>query len=103
MAPQEHVSVSNEIMEPLGFDSELVLTTAKPLPAPIPSGAVSALVQAETAGVRWRDDGGTPVAGAGGGMLIAVNQVVLFTGNLDDLLFIQEAAGATINVSYSKY
>jgi len=62
-----------------------------------PPGATYALVSPTGQGVRWRDDGVAPTAAIG--MPIAVGQVVTLA-NLTTLRFIEQIAGAALNVSY---
>jgi len=63
---------------------------------PSPSGT-TAVFQPETNSVRWRPDGGTPAAGVG--FLLIAGNTYVFNGDLSKLSFIQEAAGATLNIS----
>ena len=64
----------------------------------VPSGATIAVVQAEGADVRWRDDGTAPTATVG--MLLPAGAELRYTGALAALRLIQASAGATVNVSY---
>lgn len=59
-----------------------------------------AVITPETQGVRWRDDGGTPTATVG--MPLNVGAVLVYDGNLKAIRFFQQAATATLNVSYYK-
>jgi hypothetical protein len=53
--------------------------------------------QSETNDVRWRPDGKDPATEVG--FLLTVGTVFCFTGDLSKLRFIQEAAGATLNIA----
>lgn len=64
----------------------------------VPTGALIALIQPETADVRWRDDGTAPTASVG--MYLGQGATLPFTGNLNTIQFLQVASGATLNVSY---
>lgn len=81
----------------LGFESLGALNTAKALAA-IPAGATVAVVSPSAQAVRWRDDGTNPTASVG--MPIAVGASQSFSGNLAALKFIEQAASATLNVTY---
>jgi hypothetical protein len=64
----------------------------------VPAGATLALIVPETQNVRWRDDGTAPTASIG--MPIFVGASLSYDGNLKNIQFIQQAASATLNVSY---
>ena len=64
----------------------------------VPGGATMALIVAETQAVRWRDDGTAPTASIG--MPLAVGTSLSYDGDLKAIRFIQQAASATLNVSY---
>ena len=57
-----------------------------------------ALIVAETQGVRWRDDGSAPTAFVG--MPLAAGIPLQYDGDLSKIRFIQQAAGAKLNISY---
>jgi len=57
-----------------------------------------AIITAETSGVRWRDDGVAPTSTVG--MPLASGVTLQYDGDLTKIRFIQQAAGAIINVSY---
>jgi len=63
-----------------------------------PQGATMALIVAETQGVRWRDDGTNPTASEG--MPIAAGAYLNYDGDLNRIKFIEQTAGAKLNVSY---
>lgn len=64
----------------------------------VPTGATMALIVADTQGVRWRDDGIAPTASVG--MPLAVGVSLSYDGDLKAIRFIQQAASATLNISY---
>ena len=64
----------------------------------VPSGATLALIVPETQNVRWRDDGTAPTSSVG--MPIFVGASLSYDGDLNRIRFIQQAASATLNVSY---
>ena len=57
-----------------------------------------ALIIAETQGVRWRDDGTAPTASVG--MPLAVGVPLQYDGDLKGIQFIEQTAGAKVNISY---
>ena len=64
----------------------------------VPGGATMALIVSEAQAVRWRDDGTAPTASVG--MPLAVGTSLSYDGDLKAIRFIQQAASATLNVSY---
>lgn len=80
----------------LGYQQITSLSSSAALT--VPSGATIAVVQAEGADVRWRDDGTAPTATVG--MLLPAGAELRYTGALAALRLIQASAGATVNVSY---
>jgi hypothetical protein len=81
---------------PVGFQQITNLTAAVGLT--VPEGALIALIQAETQSVRWRDDGTDPTAGVGN--VITADSILLYTGKLSAIKFIQATATAKLNVSF---
>jgi hypothetical protein len=81
---------------PLGYQQILDLAAATALT--IPEGATRALIQASMQTVRWRDDGTNPTASVG--MKLLANAEIWYVGSLSAIRFIEEAAGAKLNVSY---
>jgi hypothetical protein len=59
---------------------------------------VFALIVAEGQSVRWRDDGSDPTAAIG--MPLAVGVPLQYDGDLTNIRFIEQDAGAKLNVSY---
>lgn len=57
-----------------------------------------AVIICETQAVRWRDDGVAPTATVG--MPLATGTVLQYDGNLTQIRFIEQTAGAKINVAY---
>ena len=57
-----------------------------------------AVIIAETAGVRWLDDEST--LSSTRGMPLAVGVTFIYDGDLTKIQFIQQSAGAILNVSY---
>lgn len=80
----------------LGYQQITSLSTSTALT--VPGGAGLAVIQAEGADVRWRDDGTAPTATVG--MLLPAGAELRYTGALAALRLIQVSAGATVNVSY---
>jgi len=82
--------------------TDLTASTALTVPIKSPEGLnakpVLALIVAEGAPVRWRDDGITPSATVG--MPIAVGVPFQYDGDLTKIRFIQQSASAILNISY---
>jgi hypothetical protein len=57
-----------------------------------------ALIVAEGAAVRWRDDDVDPTASIG--MPLAIGVTLQYDGDLGKIKFIEQAASAKINISY---
>lgn len=57
-----------------------------------------AIIVAETAAVRWRDDGVAPTATVG--MPLAVGTTLQYDGDITAIQFIEQTAGAKLNISY---
>lgn len=57
-----------------------------------------ALIVAEGAAVRWRDDDTDPTASIG--MPLAIGVTLQYDGDLGKIKFIEQAASAKINISY---
>jgi hypothetical protein len=87
-----------------GYQQITSLTAAAGLTVPTvtPEGLngkpVFALIIAEGAAVRWRDDGVAPTATVG--MPLAVGVPLQYDGDLNKIRFIQQAATGIINISY---
>jgi hypothetical protein len=64
----------------------------------IPPGATMAYLDAETANVRYRDDGGAPTASVGS-LIATGNPGIFYTGTLSALRFIAASVNAVLNVS----
>ena len=59
---------------------------------------VFALIVAEGAPVRWRDDDTAPTASVG--MPLAVGVPLQYDGDLNKIKFIEQSASAKLNISY---
>jgi hypothetical protein len=59
-----------------------------------------AMIIAEGAPARWRDDGVAPTATVG--MPLPIGAVLLYDGDLKQIRFIQQSGTAALNVSYYK-
>lgn len=94
-----NANVAASIVTPqlsLGYQQITDLTNAVGLD--VPHGCCFALIQAEGANVRWRDDGEDPAATVG--MRLLSGEERRYDGNLSSIKFIQEGSGAKINISY---
>jgi hypothetical protein len=65
-----------------------------------PEDATSALVQAESQGIRYRDDGTDPTAAVGA--TLAAGDSVILTGDLSSYKVIEQAATAKVNVTFMR-
>lgn len=81
----------------LGYQQITTLTGATALT--VPDGTSIALIVATTQAVRWRDDGVDPSATVG--MPLSVDKDLVYgAGQLSRLRFIEQTAGAVLNISY---
>ena len=82
------------------FSLTTVPTTGNALPTGTQqAGAALALLQAEGANIRWRDDGTVPTATIGTILYVGADPYP-YSGDLNRIQFIQVAAGAILNVTY---
>lgn len=91
-------------MVPLGYCqiAAAALASSTPLSAcdgGVPAGATMALLQAETANVRWRDDGVAPTTSVGM-VLVSGQPPVLYQGTLSKLRFIAATGSPALNVAF---
>jgi len=64
----------------------------------VPTGATRALIVAEGANVRWRDDGTNPTSSVG--MLLLASNLLSYDGDLNRIKFIEVTSSAKLNISY---
>ena len=83
--------------EPIGFEQITSLGSAVGF-SNCPARTRLAFIQAEGQDVRWRDDGTNPTASVG--VLITVDSILSYTGNMSKIKFIEATAGAVLNISY---
>jgi len=87
-----------------GYQQITTLTSATGLTVPTvtPEGLngkpVFALIVAEGAPVRWRDDSTAPTATVG--MPLAIGVPLQYDGDLSKIKFIEQSASAKLNISY---
>lgn len=81
---------------PKGWGTVVNPTTATIIPAV--TGSKVAIIQAETGGIRYRDDGTPPTSTVG--MLIPANTSVAYQGDLTTIKVIQASGAATVNILY---
>lgn len=87
-----------------GYQQITSLSSASGLTVPprTPNGLnekpVFALIVAEGAPVRWRDDDTAPTASVG--MPLAVGVPLQYDGDLNKIRFIEQSASAKLNISY---
>jgi len=81
----------------LGYQQITVLTAAVGLT--VPTGTRMIRIIPESQAVRWRDDGTNPTATVG--QPLAVGAELIYTANAAGVLkFIEQTAGAKLNVTY---
>lgn len=83
-------------LHPTGYQQIVGLVAATALT--IPNGSKVALIMPTGQQVRWRDDGTDPTTSVG--MPLAIGDAYYYVGELGKIKFIQEAATATLNISY---
>jgi hypothetical protein len=83
----------------IGYQQITSLASATSLTVPTTGGPVVwALICAETAGVRWRDDGPAPTATVG--QPLAAGQCFQYAGPLTAIQFIAQTGSPVLDVSY---
>lgn len=88
----------------LGYQQITSLSASAALTVPVVDAnglsvkPVIAIITPEVAGIRWRDDGTDPTATVG--MPLASGVTLQYDGDLTKIRFIQQTAGAIINISY---
>jgi hypothetical protein len=83
---------------PLGYQHVAVSTVSASGLTP-PAGVRFALIQADGANIRWRDDGVAPTAAIGNRLLNA-GTAQEYSGALSAVQLIAEGAGAFLNIAY---
>jgi hypothetical protein len=83
----------------IGYQQITSLASATSLTIPTTGGPVVwALICAEAAGVRWRDDGPAPTATVG--QPLAAGQCFQYAGPLPNIQFIAQTGSPVLDVSY---
>jgi len=90
------VPVIQGTLTALGYQQITSLSSAAALT--VPTGARLALIQVESADVRWRDDGTNPTASVG--MVLDAGTLLLYDSALSAIRFIETVASAKLNISY---
>lgn len=96
-------TVPGQPIVPLGFcqvsaealASAVSLSTA----CTIPAGATMAWLQAETANVRYRDDGAAPTASIGN-LVLSGNPGIFYNGSIKALQFIGASGSPVLDVAF---
>lgn len=84
------------VLIPLGYQQLTSLSSVAGLT--VPANTKSALIQAESQYIRWRDDGTNPTTSVG--MVLAAGESLFFTGSLSAFRAIEITASAKLNISY---
>jgi hypothetical protein len=90
------VEISPYSYTPQGYQQITSLSAATYLTPP--TGATVAFISVGGAGVRYRDDGTAPTATVG--VPVASGSQLQYSGPLSIVQFIQQAAGAILDISY---
>ena len=86
-------------MVPLGYQQ--ISSPAAATSLTVPSGATIAVITVETQAVRYRDDGVAPTAAIGVPLAVTGSEsAFVYTGSLSAIQFIQQTAGAVIDIAY---
>ena len=85
----------------LGYQQIGAATLANATPLTVPAGANFAIIEAETAAVRWRDDSTAPTASVGMS-LSNTGSPLEYSGPLAKIQFIAQTGSPILNVSYYK-
>lgn len=91
-----------DLTKPLGYQQ--ITSLVAPVSLTVPGSATGtmpariAVIQCEAQPVRWRDDGVVPNSTTG--MRLLVGDELRYDGDLKNIRFIEETAGAILNISY---
>lgn len=80
----------------LGYQQITTVTTSTALT--VPADALFAVIIVEAQAIRYRDDGIPPTATVG--MPLSVGSTLHYDGDLKKIRFIEQTAGAILNISY---
>jgi hypothetical protein len=86
---------------PVGYQQITSLSAAAALT--VPAGATFAIIDTESQGVRWRDDGTDPTSTVGKPLPATDGVDLFYDGDLSRIKFIEQAASAKLNVAYYRY
>jgi hypothetical protein len=86
----------DSVASPIGFKQITNLATAVGV-GTVPPGTQVALINAEEADIRWRDDGTDPTSTVG--MLLPAGQTLTYIGPIEKIRFIQVDSGAILNIT----
>lgn len=100
LVPSEAGADSGVRRAPCGYQQIATLTTSTTLTIPPACGGnpTLAVITPEAQAVRYRDDGTDPTAAIG--MPMAVGVTLEYQGSISKIEFIEQTAGAKLNVSY---
>lgn len=89
--------IAGATLTPLGYGQDTTISSASALPT-VPAATTVALIQAEGADIRWRDDATNPTASVG--MLLAEGTAFWYRGTFSAFKAIQVSSGGVLNVAY---
>jgi hypothetical protein len=93
-----NVNVLPGKLNPRGYEQIAGAATAQSLTMPTGKKPRMALIQALTQNVRWRDDGTAPTTTVG--YQLAAGSELAYSGDLEQIQFIEEAASTELNICY---
>lgn len=85
-------------LESNGFQQ--ITTVSAAIGLTVPDKTRLAMIQPESQNVRWRDDGTNPTASVG--MILVANDILVYSGVLSSIKFIEVTASAKLNITYYK-
>lgn len=91
------VPVVGATLVPLGYAQDTTISAATALPT-VPAATTVALIQAEGANCRWRDDRTDPTASVG--TLLGAGCSFWYRGTFSAFKIIQVSSGGVLNVTY---
>lgn len=87
---------------PLGYQQITAATLATAAALSVPATATYAIIEAEAADIRWRDDGTNPTPTVGMLLYAGIPVPIPFSGDLATVKFIRTQTTSVLNVSYYK-
>jgi hypothetical protein len=96
---QTQTLVVRKTVRSLGFSVITGLSVAKNL-GTIPTGAMAALIQPQTQGIKYRSDSDAATGVATNGFKLAADETIWFDGDLSAFRMIEQAPSASVMVEF---